>query len=68
MRADEISIRMIALTLMFLTELREKHEVDGAVFLVDSAHGSKPHLMITDSDFDTKYMEIGTLSNISSKR
>jgi len=38
------------------------------VFLVDSAHGLKLHFITSGSDFDTKNMEIETLSNISFKR
>lgn len=60
--------RTSVLTEMFLRELTEKHDVEDAVFLVDSARDSKLHSTISDSDFDTKNTEIGTLSNVSFER
>ena len=57
-----------ALTSMFLTELRERHNVDDAVFLIDTHRSSKLRSTTKDSDFDTKDTEIRTRSNISYER
>jgi transposase-like protein len=50
---------------MFLAELREKHLVDDALFLVDSAPWLQAALTDTASITDTKNMVIGMPSNVS---
>ena len=57
-----------ALTEMFLSELREKHRVDDALFLVDSRPGCRQPVTVTDSDSGIKSTRIGTASNASSER
>jgi len=54
-----------ALTEIFLRELRQKHDVETAVFLVDGAQHSKLHFDERDSNFRLVATEIGTLSNES---
>lgn len=45
---------------MFLDELREKHDVEDAVFSSIQFRGSKLHFIAKGSEFDTKNMETGT--------
>ncbi len=52
-----------ALTDIFLRELREKHDVETAVFLVDGAQTSKLHFPELDFDFRCVVTEIGMPSN-----
>ena len=52
----------------FFAELREKHDVDDAVFLIDGSHSLKEFVTDTASISDTNAMEIGTASNVSSLR
>ena len=62
------STRETAFTEMLLRELREKHVVEDAVFLVDSASWFKLHFITSRPNFYTRNMEIGTSSNVSFKR
>jgi putative transposase len=55
------STTTIGLTELFLNELREKHDVESALFLVD---GAKLHLTEQGSDFRQNTTEIGMLSNV----
>jgi transposase-like protein len=57
--------RNLAITEMFLAELREKHLVDDVLFLVDSAPWLQAALTDTASITDTKNMVIGMPSNVS---
>ncbi|ESS03314.1 MAG: hypothetical protein A07HR67_01709 [uncultured archaeon A07HR67] len=49
---------------MVLSELREKHQVDDAVFLT-VRHGDRRPAIATGYDFSTLHMEIGMPSNVS---
>ncbi len=57
--------RNIAITAIFLAELCEKHLVDNALFLVDSARGCKRRFTDTASITNVKNMVIGTALNVS---
>jgi len=48
----------------FFAELRESHDVDDAVFLVNGATPLKDARSFTVSISDTKIMEIGVVSNV----
>jgi len=52
----------------FFTELREKHDVDDAVFLVDGATPLKDAATVTGSISATNATEIATASNVSFER
>jgi len=54
-----------ALTQRFLQELRKKHDVSDAVFLIDHAHHLAAALRRAGPDFNQFAMEIGMLSNVS---
>ena len=49
----------------FFAELREKHHVDDAVFLIDGSHSLKDAVVATASISDMNVMEIGIVSNVS---
>ena len=49
----------------FFTELREKHDVDDAVFLIDGSLSLKNACSRHSLDFRYKNKEIGTASNVS---
>jgi transposase-like protein len=48
----------------FFAELREKHDVGNAVFLVDCAAPLKDACQRHGLDLNTKHMEIGMVSNV----
>jgi len=49
----------------FFAELREKHDVNDAVFLIDGSHSLKDAAVVTASILDMNAMEIGTALNVS---
>lgn len=53
------------LTQIFLRELREKHDVEQSLFLVDGATTSKLRLTAQASDFSMNATEIETAPNVS---
>ncbi len=53
---------------LFFTELREKHDVDDAVFLVDDDKSLNYACQRHGLDFRWSDMEIGTASNVSFER
>jgi transposase-like protein len=52
----------------FLSKLREKHDVNDAVFLVDNSTSLQSACKRTGSISDMKNMEIGILLNVSFER
>jgi transposase-like protein len=58
------STRNLAITEMFLAELREKHFVDDALFLVDSAPWLQAALHQHGLDYRYENMVIGIASNV----
>jgi len=60
--------RTIVLTKQFLAELQEKHDVADAVFSSTAHRGYRLHCSRKISDFSMSPMEIGMLSNVSSKK
>jgi transposase-like protein len=57
-----------ALTQQFLRELRKKHDIENAVFLVDYAQHSLLHCNEQDSNFRQSATERGMLSTVSFER
>jgi len=52
----------------FFAELREKHDVDDAVLLIDGTHSLKDACCRHSLDFRYELMEIRVLSNVSFER
>jgi hypothetical protein len=50
---------------MFLSEMREKHQADDAVFLINGAQGCRRPAIAMSFDSNMSHVGIGMLSNVS---